>query len=122
MSRMKVIVAVAMAMVPLFILPARAAELSADAAAHHIGETATVCGVVASAKYDADLRSQPTFLDFDKPYPDQLFTAVIFGADRPKFGSPEAALRGKRVCVTGKIQQQHDMPEIILNEPKQLTQ
>jgi hypothetical protein len=103
-------------------LPARAADLGAEEAAHHVGETATVCGVVASGKFDSELKSQPTFLDFGKPYPDQVFTAVIFGADRAKFGSPETSLRGKRVCMTGKIQQQHDLPEIILNDPKQLTQ
>ena len=60
-------------------------------------------------------------MDFAKPYPDQVFTAVIFGADRAKFGAPETSLRGKRVCVTGKIQQLHDLPEIILSDPKQLT-
>jgi hypothetical protein len=106
----------------LWALSARAAELAAANAAHHVGETATVCGVVASGKYDVGLKSQPTFLDFGKPYPDQVFTAVIFGADRAKFGTPETALRGKRVCVTGKIQQRSGLPEIILSDPKQLSQ
>ena len=82
--------------------PGSAADLRAEDAAHHVGETATVCGVVASAKFDAGLQSQPTFLDFGKPYPDQVFTAVVFGDDRTKFGTPEASLRGKRVCVSGK--------------------
>ncbi len=102
-------------------LPAAAADVPAEDAAHHVGETATVCGVVASGKYDADLRSQPTFLDFGKPYPDQVFTVVIFGSDRSKFASPETTLRGKRVCVTGKIQDRSGLPEIILNDPKQLS-
>jgi DNA/RNA endonuclease YhcR with UshA esterase domain len=102
-------------------LPAAAADVPAEDAAHHIGETATVCGVVASGKYDADLRSQPTFLDFGKPYPDQVFTVVIFGSDRAKFASPETTLRGKRICVTGKIQDRSGLPEIILNDPKQLS-
>jgi hypothetical protein len=101
---------------------AGAAELAAADAARHVGETAMVCGIVASAKFDSNLKSQPTFLDFDKPYPDQVFTAVIFGSDRNKFGSPETALRGKRVCVTGKIQSRSGLPEIILNDPKQLTE
>jgi len=103
-------------------LPAAAADVPAEDAAHHIGETVTVCGVVASGKYDADLRSQPTFLDFGKPYPDQVFTVVIFGSDRSKFASPVVALRGKRICVTGKIQDRSGLPEIILNDPKQLSQ
>jgi hypothetical protein len=120
MSAAKIIVA--FALFGLCALPASAADLRAEDAARHVGETATVCGVVASAKFDAELQSQPTFLDFAKPYPDQVFIAVIFGADRTKFGTPETSLRGKRVCVTGKIQQQHDMPEIVLSDPKQLTQ
>ncbi|HEV2099758.1 MAG TPA: hypothetical protein VGR45_12640 [Stellaceae bacterium] len=98
------------------------AELSLEDAAHHLGETATVCGVVASGKFDSDLQSQPTFLDFGKPYPDQVFTAVIFGSDRNKFGTPETSLRGKRVCVSGKIQAKNGLPEIILNDPKQLSE
>lgn len=101
---------------------ARAAELAAADAVHHVGETATVCGTVASAKFDNNLRSQPTFLDFDKPYPDEVFTAVIFGSDRNKFGTPETALRDKRICVTGKIQDRNGLPEMILNDPKQLTE
>jgi hypothetical protein len=103
-------------------LSAAAADVPAEDAAHHVGEIATVCGVVASGKYDADLKSQPTFLDFEKPYPDQVFTVVIFGSDRSKFASPETTLRGKRVCVTGKIQNRNGLPEIILNDPKQLSQ
>ena len=73
----------------LWALPATAAELRPEDASKHIGETATVCGVVASAKFDADLRLQPTFLDFGKPYPDQPFTAAIYGDNRSKFGTPE---------------------------------
>ncbi len=103
-------------------LPAKAADLSLEEAAHHLGETATVCGIVASGKFDSDLQSQPTFLDFGKPYPDQVFTAVIFGSDRGKFGTPETSLRGKRVCVSGKIQAKNGLPEIILNDPKQLSE
>ena len=102
--------------------PARAADLAAADAAHHVGETATVCGIVASGKFDSDLKSQPTFLDFERPYPDQVFTVVIFGADRSKFGTPETSLRGKHLCVTGKIQDRSGLPEIILNDPKQLRQ
>ena len=113
--------AILAAVLGLSAVPAAAADVPAEEAAHHIGETATVCGIVASGKYDADLKSQPTFLDFGKPYPDQVFTVVIFGSDRSKFANPEVALRGKRVCVTGKIQDRSGLPEIILNDPKQLS-
>jgi hypothetical protein len=45
---------------------AMAAPLNPEDAADHIGETATVCGVVASAEYEADAQSQPTLLDLGK--------------------------------------------------------
>ena len=78
--------------------------------------------MVASTKFDAHLRSQPTFLDFGKPYPNQPFTAVIWGSDRAKFGTPETTLQGKRVCVSGAIREYRGKPEIILSDPSQLTQ
>jgi len=49
-------------------------------------------------------KGQPTFLNLDKAYPNQTFTAVIWGSDRSKFGTLESALLGKQVCATGVIQ------------------
>jgi DNA/RNA endonuclease YhcR with UshA esterase domain len=102
-------------------LSATAAPLSPEDAAGHIGETATVCGVVASAKYEANAKSQPTLLDLGKAYPNAVFTAVVYGENRAKFGTPETSLRGKRVCVTGKISDYHGKAEIVLTDPSQLT-
>jgi len=72
-------------------------------AASHVGETRTVCGVVASAAYLPDMEGKPTFMHLDKAYPNQIFTIMISGADRSKFGQPEVAYKGKRICVTGVI-------------------
>ncbi len=104
-------------------LPAIAAHadpLAPENAAKHVGEKATVCGVVASAKYAAQSGGQPTFLDFGKPYPDAIFTALILGTDRAKFGTPEKTVRGKEVCVTGEIRLYGGKPEVRLTDPKQL--
>jgi len=49
-------------------------DISPAEAAKHIGEKATVCGVVASARYASRSKGQPTFLNLDKPYPNQIFT------------------------------------------------
>jgi DNA/RNA endonuclease YhcR with UshA esterase domain len=100
----------------------RAATFDPDQAGSHVSENATVCGVVASATYAPGSRSQPTFLNLGKPYPNQLFTAVIFGSDRPKFGTPETFLLEKRICVTGVIKVFRGKPEIILTDPKQLNE
>ena len=97
-----------------------AATIGPEDAADHVGENATVCGVVASAHYAARSRSQPAFLDLGKAYPEQIFTAVIFGNDRAKFGEPERTLQGKRVCVTGTIRLYRGTAEVILNSPDQL--
>lgn len=112
----------ATAMLWLWAVPAIAAEIAPEDAASHVGQTATVCGVVASTKYAANSRAQPTFLDMGQPYPNEAFTTVIFGSDRAKFGEPETTLRGKRICVTGQVRNYRGKPEIIVSDPSQLTQ
>ena len=106
----------------LWTVGARAATLAPEEAAKHVGENATICGLVASAKYAGQARGGPTFLDFVKPYPNAIFTALILGSDRAKFGTPEKAMQGKQVCVTGQIQLYQGKPQVILNDPKQLTE
>jgi hypothetical protein len=75
-----------------------AASLNPEDAAGHMGETATVSGVVASAEYEVNVQLQPTLLDLGKSSPNALFTAVIYGDHRAKFGTPETTLRGNRIC------------------------
>lgn len=94
--------------------------ISPAEAANHVGEKATVCGVVASARYASRSKGQPTFLNLDKPYPDAIFTALIWGEDRSKFDEPEVRLRDKRICTTGTITQYKGVPEMVLREPSQL--
>lgn len=99
---------------------AQAQTLTASEAKAHIGSTATVCGKVVSPRYASSTRGQPTFLNFDKPYPDQTFTVVIWGSDRAKFGTPEVTYRDKTICVTGKIQEYRGGAEIIATDPAQI--
>jgi len=99
-----------------------AAPLSPDDAAGHIGATATVCGVVTSAEYEPDKGSQLTLLDLRKPFPNAIFTVVIYGIDRAKFGTPENSLRGEQICVTGLISAYQGKPVIVLIDPSQLSQ
>jgi hypothetical protein len=87
---------------------------------YHVGETATVCGKVASTHYAAQSKGQPTFLNLDEPYPREIFTILIWGSDRHKFGAPETKYRDARVCVTGKIKSYRDVPEIVATEPSQI--
>jgi len=111
-----------LALLLLWPIGGAAEPLTAKDAASHVGETATVCGKVVSADYASRVKGQPTFLNFDAAYPHQVFTIVIWGDDRAKFGTPETSLMGKRVCATGKIRLFHDVPEMVVGDPAKLVQ
>jgi len=112
---------VALSLATLIIEPALAQKkLTAAEAKDHVGETATVCGNVVSTRYAASTKGQPTFLNLDKPYPHQIFTAVIWGSNRSKFGRPEVNYNEKRICVTGKISLFRGVPEVVVDDPRQI--
>jgi hypothetical protein len=113
---------VGLAICALFIPSAVVAQtrISAVDAKNHIGETATVCGRVASTHYAAQSHRSPTFLNLDEPYPQQIFTILIWGNDRAAFGSPERTYANQRVCVTGRITSYKGVPEIQATYPSQI--
>lgn len=93
--------------------------ITAEEADQHIGETNTVCGLVASARYLG--KGGPTYLNFDRPYPNQTLTVMISDADRAGFTSPpEMMFNGKTVCVTGVIIDYRKKPEIVVTDPSQI--
>jgi DNA/RNA endonuclease YhcR with UshA esterase domain len=95
--------------------------ISPQDAAKFIGETKTVCGTIASAHYAAIIKKQPTSLYLDKPYPNQIFTVLIWASDRSMFNEPAETLHvGKEICVTGMIQCYQGKPETIVKEPGQI--
>jgi hypothetical protein len=95
-------------------------KITAHEAKDHIGEIQTVCGKVASTHFASGSKGQPTFLNLDEPYPKEIFTILIWGSDRPKFGIPESKYRDARVCVTGNIANYRGTPEIVATEPSQI--
>jgi len=95
-------------------------KLTAREAKEHFGETTTVCGEVVSTRYADSTKGQPTFLNLDKPYPNQIFTIVIWGNNRSKFGKPEDDYMSKRICVSGKITAYAGLPEVVVDDPKQI--
>jgi len=82
----------------------------------HIGQIATVQGLVAEV-YTSSKGN--VFLDFENPYPNEVFSGVIFSSAVPQFGDLNA-YQGKRVQVTGPIRLYKGKPEIILDSPIQL--
>jgi hypothetical protein len=97
-------------------------KITAAEAKDHIGEVRTVCGKVVCTHYATSSKGQPTFLNLDEPHPKEVFTILIWGSDRAKFGTPETKYKDARVCVTGKITSHRDKPEIIAADPKQIVQ
>src|SRR5262245_31199083 len=112
--------------VTLLVLACAAEGLSADKqitaqqAADHVGEEVEVCGVVASATYATRSRGQPTFLNLDRPYPNHIFTAIVWGSDRNRFGYAPESLQGKRICVTGFVTTYRNRPQIEVPDPSRI--
>lgn len=67
---------------------------------------------------------QPTFLDFGQPYPNEVFSAVIWGGapERAKYPEPPEVFYIRRnLCVTGRIELYGDKPQIVVRQPAQIT-
>lgn len=110
------LISVALSAIPFAI---EGQSLSARDAKSHIGERATVCGSVAGVKTATKSRGTPTFINLDAPYPNQVFTILIWGEDR---SNVEPLPRvGTHACVTGRIQDYRGVPEIIVKTKDQLT-
>src|SRR5579871_558182 len=88
------------------------------AAKNYIGEHATVCGRVDGGRTVTDKRGTPTFIDLDGAYPNQKFTIVIWGDDRPNVGKIPTV--GAHVCVWGMVEGYHGMPQIVVKNQDQL--
>jgi DNA/RNA endonuclease YhcR with UshA esterase domain len=99
---------------------AQTKRITAAEAKDHVGERVTVCGKLASTRYASKSKGQPTFLNLDQPYLQKIFTVVIWGNDRSKFGEPESKYQDQNICVTGKITSFHGEPEIAANQPDQI--
>ena len=90
-------------------------------AASHIGERATVCGPVIGTRYATGSKGQPTFLNFDRAYPNHTFVVVIWGSDRSNFPpKPERHYMSKDVCATGLIEMYSGKAEIVTSDSSQL--
>lgn len=86
-----------------------------------IGKDACVCGKVVSTKFSENGKTNPTYINLDKKFPDQVFTLMIFGKDRENFSyKPEEFLQGKTICVKGKVGEFKGTPQIIANKEKQV--
>lgn len=95
------------------IIPAAAQTISSTDAKNHIGERATVCGRVVEKHVASQARGTPTFVELDKPYPNQTFTVVIWERDRTTVGSLPS---DGQLCVKGTITQYRGAAQIVLHD------
>jgi micrococcal nuclease len=66
-------------------------------------------------------KTNTLFLNFEKPYPNQCFTGVIFSSNLYKFAKdPENYYLNKTVRIRGEIKEYRGKPEIILEKPDQI--
>lgn len=85
---------------------------------YNIGTKSCVCGTVVSTKYSE--KSGAVFLNLDKKFPNHIFSATIWKDARTNFSYlPEVELKGKLICITGRIENKRGTPTInITNEKK----
>jgi hypothetical protein len=99
-------------------------DITVDAsdAINHVGSNAEVCGYAAGTSYRPDISGSPTFINFEMPYPDHVFTAIIWGNNRSRWASPpEELYNGRNICVSGRIRLHEEKPQIVLTSPGQVT-
>ena len=88
---------------------------------YFFGETATVCGQVVATKYKINGKSDPTYINLGKKWPETVFTLMVFGKDRINFSyKPEEFLTDKKICVTGKVGEFNGTPQIIATDETQI--
>jgi hypothetical protein len=101
------------------LLPAAGATITAADAKNHIGEHGTVCGKVAGERTATSSKGEPTFINLDFAYPNQVFTILVWGDDRKSVG--ELPRTGEHVCAMGPIQDYRGVPEIVVKDKTQLS-
>jgi hypothetical protein len=108
---MKKYLAVA-AMLLLWASLGQAQTLTATQASIHVGENATVCGTISDRHVATHSQGMPTFIDLEKPYPNQPFTILVWARDKAKVGSLPMA---GQFCVTGQIGKYRGGAQIVLH-------
>jgi hypothetical protein len=98
--------------------PAVAETISAADTKNHVGENTTVCGKVASERTGTSSRGDPTFINLDAAYPNQVFTILVWGDGRKSVG--ELPRMEYCVCATGLIKDYRSVPEIVVRSGEQL--
>ena len=88
-------------------------------AGKYLGRELIIEGKVADAYHDS--KNNTVFFNFEKVYPNQCFTGVIFSSNLYKFvQNPEDYYLNKTVRIMGEVKEYQGRPEIILETPNQI--
>ena len=69
-----------------------------------------------TATYATATRGTPTYLNLDVPYPNQVFTILIWPEKRASFGgAPEVKFANRHVCIEGFVSEYNGSPQIVSN-------
>ena len=80
--------------------------------------TITVCGTVVGARLS---RAGNVLINLDKQFPNQVFTVFIKKEHIPNFSyKPEEALKGKVICVKGKVMDQGGTATMYIDNENEL--
>lgn len=90
-------------------------EITTSEVNKYLNQTVTVKGYIA----EVVMRPKVNYLNFDKKYPDNTFTTVIFPDDMYKF-EDLMKYQNKNVKVTGRISLYKGKPQIIINSTSQI--
>ena len=92
--------------------------VEACSAAKYYGQEVIVEGWVADGYRS---KTNTVFLNFERAYPNQCFTAVIFSSDQYRFiQNPEEYYANQMVRIKGEVKEYKGKPEIILKKAEQI--
>ncbi|WP_338762050.1 DNA/RNA non-specific endonuclease [Bernardetia sp. ABR2-2B] len=78
----------------------------------------TICGTVVSTKLSS---KGNIFINLDRAFPNQVFTVSIFADKVKNFPyKPEEYLKGKTICVTGKVSDYNGTPSMSVENGKSI--
>ena len=86
----------------------------------HIGDSVTVCGLVADMRYFENSKNKPTLLNIGAKHPDAPLTLIIWEDARALFTTKPEDLNNKNICITGRIILYKEKPEIVIEKPEQI--
>ena len=94
--------------------------ISLDSVMNYVGKEITLCAKIQSISV-SKREKKTTYINFGKPYPNQIFTVVIFEENLKNFSYiPAEQLKDKNVCLTGTIILYKDKPEIVVKNEEQI--